>query len=193
MDHNEEFFEYLEIPKDFHSLETGQLISHCIDCERYLLDDIEYVLEKAIKNYPEANSQDVIFEYAICMDCADKMRKELSQESIASINNYFFSKIDINNLSESLETKTIDEMYSNCIITSKHQNELEEYQIYAHCKGSKMIKSIFPYMISIDAAMELGELLSLETRDFLDNFKDKHFAPPPEFEDILNGPKFVFI
>ena len=85
-----------EIPKEFYSFETKAPFEFCIECNKYLLDEgTEYLIEKAIKNYEGYEAQDVIFDYAICMECAEDMRNQISKESWESMMRYFQENIDM--------------------------------------------------------------------------------------------------
>ena len=71
------------IPSFFHAYDTGAPFRSCQVCERDLMTYTKpYVIEKAIRRYPKFDTEDVIFEYAICMDCAEEQRKQMSKESM---------------------------------------------------------------------------------------------------------------
>ena len=89
--------EYIKIPNLFYSTDTEMPFSNCISCDKYLLQpQSPYVIEKAIKQYPDYNTTDVIFEYAMCMDCYQNINESLSVESKASIEQYFSENVDLN-------------------------------------------------------------------------------------------------
>ncbi len=152
------------------------------------------MIEKAIKSYPNYSAKDVIFEYAICIPCAMKMRNELSSETLSRIDQYMAKNIDLSSRKHLMEQEEIDieNWLSNCLITGQPKDKLEEYQLYAHCCGDKMVCSEMPYMISGQVLYEVGELLSSKSRDELDGFKDEFFGLPPELKDLI-GPKDVIL
>ena len=124
---------YQDIPKEFHSFETSGLFEHCIECESYLLDDKEYVIEKAIRKYKDYSAMDTVFDYAICVDCAMKMREEFSKESIKRVDAFFqkaFDKIQIPQKQEG--DLVMEKCLSTCLVNNNAIEELEEYQIYAY-------------------------------------------------------------
>mgnify|MGYP000507098918 CR=1 FL=1 len=85
-----------KIPKEFYSFETNSPFERCIECDKFLLDDdTEYIIEKAVKNYKGYPAKDVVFDYAICMDCADRMRKQISKESWEKMMQYFQENMDV--------------------------------------------------------------------------------------------------
>ncbi|NNF01301.1 MAG: hypothetical protein HKN22_01315, partial [Bacteroidia bacterium] len=55
-----------DIPKLFKSHSKGTCIDHCIMCEDELIESGKnYLIEKAIRKYPDYKVADCIFEYAI--------------------------------------------------------------------------------------------------------------------------------
>ena len=62
------------------------------------------MIEKAVRQYPEMKVKEVIFEYAMCMDCAVMMNASLSVESRQRINEYFLAHGDLEARREKLFT-----------------------------------------------------------------------------------------
>ncbi|WP_421763772.1 hypothetical protein [Ekhidna sp.] len=167
------------IPKEFYSFETDAPFERCIECEKYLLDnETEYIIEKAVKNYEGYSAKDVVFDYAICMDCADVMRKEISKESWQSMMNYFQENMDVMTRLE-MQERSPEENLRSCMIKKTGIDDCREYQIYAHCKGAKLNLENPPYMISGEVMEELLPLLSNKTIDDMNGFMNKHFTPDP--------------
>ncbi|MEM6737934.1 MAG: hypothetical protein AAF620_17885 [Bacteroidota bacterium] len=167
------------IPSEFYSFESNSLFENCIECEKYLLDDgTEYLIEKSIKNYKGFEAKDVVFDYAICLDCAEKLRQEISSESWEKMTSYFQENLD---LSERIEmtTKSIDEHLKNCIIKKINVSECYEYRVFAHCNGKRLNMQNPPYTISGEVMDELLPLLSDKTIDEMNGFFNKHFSPDP--------------
>lgn len=186
----------IEIPKVFHSTMSNKPFSECIMCQKGLHNpETHYFVEKAIRKYPNGLT-DTIFEYAICMECSIKVRDTLSKESMQRIDEYFSNKFDLmsrwNNFAEN-ENYKFNNWVSNCIITGKSVDELEEYQIYAHCEGQYMLFSLMPYIISSEVIEEVHGLLSAHTKEELDNFMDKYLGPDPEVKKLLKDHRPVFI
>lgn len=174
--------ELAEIPGIFYSFHAKGPFSRCIECERDLLKDgCEYVIEKAVRNYPGYQASDVIFDYAICMDCAMKMHNELSRESLETIQNFFVQHLNVEQRSRNIAQAdgNIEELISRCMISEKAQSESAEYQIFAHCIGDKINMKNPPYMLSGEVLLQLSDLISEKTRDNLNGFFDKHFSPDP--------------
>lgn len=178
----------LPIPPSFYSFDTKTKFERCIDCDKYLLDEsTEYFIEKAIKNYDGFSATDVIFEYAICLSCAERMRDAMSKESFKNLQEFFMQNIDFNKRMRlmQLHPHEPEKWMSECMITDKSKSDLREYQIYAHCKGENLVMSQMPYIVSGEALEAVSELLSDETLDELDDFSKRHFGPPPELAEDL--------
>ena len=186
----------IEIPKEFHSMSTGGKFERCIDCDRYLLDENEeYFIEKAVKLYPGYKAQDVIFEYAICIHCAERIRNEMSEDSLMHIEKYMLENTDASRRFKIISEHPNDPMawMQECLIKGLPKEELSEFQIYAHCQGDKLNMSQMPYMISSIALDEISQLLSDKTLDQLNGFMDEHFGPPPELAEPLPDRRRVIL
>lgn len=180
-----------QIPSEFYSFETNAPFERCIECERYLLDEgTEYLIEKAVKNYEGYDAKDVVFDYAICMDCADIMRKEISKESWKSMMKYFQENMDISERMEMFSKNPKDNL-QECMIKKIRISDCREYQVFAHCNGTKLNMQNPPYMISGEVMEELLPLLSKETVDEMNGFFNKHFSPDPSFFEPT--PKLILV
>lgn len=154
-----------------------------------------YFIEKAIRRYPN-NSTDTIFEYAICIECSMKVRDTLSKESMQRMDEFFSNKLDLMARWDSFNDKqnyNINDWVNNCIVTGKSVDELDEYQIYAHCESNYMLFSLMPYIISIEVIEEAHGLLSEKTKEELDNFMDKYLGPDPFVKNLLKDHRPIFI
>ena len=179
--------ESVPIPKVFTSFLTGGLFEKCIDCNRYLLDgEIQYFIEKCIKRYPGYGVEDVIFEYAMCSQCAERNQKEVSKESIQKIERFFFEHTLFFNRRSALKNADPhhpEEWLQNCLITEVPLDQTNEFQIYAQCRGQQMYLNLMPYMVSLQGMELITNLLSEKTLGEMGRFMDQHFGLPPEFKD----------
>lgn len=196
MHHNEEPA-LIEIPKIFFSDLTGTPINKCISCECDLLvEGTQYLIEKAIKPYKGHDSYSTIFEYAICMPCTHKMKNMISSKSMQRIMKYFQANLDVVGRQELMlkgDYSSVNPWIEQCMVKGINISEISECQIYAQCNGENLMFGEFPYMVSGVALDEVVELLSAETLDDLERFKNEHVDGPSEFQDLLqSGPK-VFI
>ncbi|RMH70637.1 MAG: hypothetical protein D6675_08710 [Gemmatimonadetes bacterium] len=199
MDWSDYFYtgEYIEIPHQFYSDLTEKPFTHCIECGQPLGEPgIQYIIEKAIKNYPGQQMTDTLFEYAMCLDCYWEMAQSLSQLSQERIAAYFEQRVDLVLRRQQLAQlgfERIEPWISNCVITGKPASETSEYQIIGQFDGPHLLYTYLPFMISGDVMEDVAKLLSAETRRELDNFGERHFGPPPEVKKILNRGPLVMI
>jgi len=185
------------IPKIFYSDLTKEPIKNCIDCNIYLMDnEIPYLIEKAFGYNQEHDIKNTIFEYAICIDCALKLRKSLSDESKKRMQDYFEKQSNFVERSEQLikdKDFNVNNWLNDCMIKGTHYKDSKEFQIFCQCKGDQMQFTFMPYMLSGEALEEMAEMLSQKTRDEMDGFTDKHFGVPPEYEEFFKRKKLVII
>lgn len=168
-----------EIPKEFYSFETNQPFERCIECNKFLLDgDTDYIIEKAFKSYEGYTATDTVFDYALCMDCADRMRKEISKESWKKMMQYFQDNMDLMHRF-GMQNQSPVEGLNACLIKKTKIQDCSEYQIYAQCRGKKLNVENPPYMLSGEVMEELLPLLSDQTIDEMNGFMNKHFSPDP--------------
>lgn len=176
------------IPKLFHSDLTDTPLEHCVTCDRDLYHGNEpYIIEKAFRFYPEYGIHNTIFEYIMCIPCAQKMHASMSKTSLQRIQDYF-SGLDMIERSRRLHQengKDIEAWLSNCLVKGTPRTGLEEYQICAQCVGDKLAFDTLPYMLSHEASNEIVELLSPATLDEYNRFVDDFFGLPPEFKKAL--------
>lgn len=184
-------YNVIDIPKVFKTFISEEYFRNCITCDKYLLDDeTEYVIEKVIREgYVE-------LEYSMCLDCVEKMRQKMSKESMERINQYFEQNFNFYDRRYDLfasQSSNIDDYISRSLFKDKSIHDLDEYQLLGHCRGNKMLLSVFPYIVSKDAIEEVQELLSAKTREELDDFTDKHFGLPPDMKEILRTKRPVLL
>ena len=185
------------IPPVFRNEESGELISNCVTCDKYLLNPgTYYLIEKAIRTYPVIGEQFSIFEYAICFSCAQTMQQKMSQDSLKKIQQFHLE----NNLLDHRRTKlqsndnlSINDWVGSCIFSGDKVNAIQEYQIFAQCNGTSMLLGDLPYMVSGAIIEQMSEILSQETKDEMDDFIDENFGLPPEWKKALKERDVVLI
>lgn len=183
-----------EIPKEFYSATTGQPFENCIECEKSLLDGkTEYLIEKAIKNYPGYKAQDTLFDYAICMDCAKAMHTKMSKESLATIQQYFSENLDMESRIKDSKTEDLGSLTQKCMIKGTARSETNEFQLYAHCIGDKIFMGNPPYLICAEVMEEVMGILSKSTKDELGGFFDKHFSPDPDLFEVNPSSRLILV
>ncbi|MEZ4937565.1 MAG: hypothetical protein R2799_08220 [Crocinitomicaceae bacterium] len=177
-----------DIPKLMKSDLTDQLFHNCLMCDIDLMESrIPYMIEKAFKRAPDGSLY-TIFEFAICMNCAQKTQNQLSRESLTNIQNYFARKRDLFQRNEEMfdsEKTEFEDWTNECILSGNKISECEEFQVLAMCQGNQMEMGLFPYAISGAEAENMQELLSEKTKDELDDFMNTHLDLPPELKMLL--------
>lgn len=165
-----------EIPPEFYDSDSGKPFTNCKVCEGELLfNGKSYFIEKVVKRYPQLNTQEVLFEYAICYDCAMQFQQKLSSASRKSVEAFFQEQMrNRGKDSSSTEIST-----GHCLVSGATKEEAQEYQIVAQARGAYLYLTP-PFMISGPVLEQINELLSPETRDELDRFKGDNFGWPPE-------------
>jgi hypothetical protein len=175
------------IDKAFYPFDSSEPFKECTMCQLKFEEDTEFLVEKAVKG------SDVIFELAMCIPCAEDMRKQLSVDSMKRIEAYM-SSVNFEERAEHFlnnQSDQIEDFIGNCIVSGQTIKKDEEHQIYAYCVGDEMIFSALPYAISGAVMEEIQELLSPETKQELDDFMDQYLIPD-DLKDLLKGrPVFV--
>ncbi len=186
----------IDIPKVFYPFENNTPFNECMVCGVDLsLETTDYFVEKAVKNNVEYQVQDIVFEYAICSSCAQNMQQSISAESQQNIQAFFannpgfMSKVQAYQQGEG---ESIDELISKCSLSGEAITQMHEYMMFGHFRGNKMIASTMPYILGGKAMDELSELMSNETLDEMNGFKNQYFGGPAELEDLWKG-KPVFL
>lgn len=189
--------EYIEIPKQFYSTVTEKPFSNCLSCDKYLLQShTPYVIEKAVKQYSEYKTTDVIFEYAMCMDCYQNIHATMSASSKEKIEQYFSDNVDLIERRKLLlekEELSVNHWTSSCIIKGTHIKDLNEYQIACQCDGEYLLFTNMPFIIGNAALNEMMQLLSNQTIGEIRGFYDKFFSPDPDLKKLFDEPKFVLL
>jgi hypothetical protein len=179
------------IPKEFYSTLSDKPIENCIKCEKYLLDeDTIYFVEKAIKN------NEVEFEYAICAECAEKMKGTMSEESLTNMESYFKKNSNIKQYQEKLlleDELSINDFIGNCIVTGNDLKSTDEYQLVGVFEGKHIYPDAIPFAISFEATEKINQLLSKQTKDEMDGFIDDFIGIPPDWREVIKTNKPVLI
>ena len=183
------------IPDLFHSYDTGAPFTHCKVCEKELIESgTLYGIEKVIRMYPDYATKDVIFEYAICINCQQVLDNDLSEDSKERIQEYFQEHSDFSNRVEKIkkgEPLDLHQWLDHCVIKSTPVSQMKEYQVAAMCIGDQMLVAEFPYLLSGEAMHELSMLLSNQTLGEMGGFIDKYLGPPPELRELFEQRKYV--
>ena len=175
-----------DFPKIFNDYLTGKPFEVCKVCEIPLLDPARpYMIEKAFKRHNMLEEDTIVFEIAICLDCAQEMRNELSEMSRKKIEAYMAERMNQARLMDPDRS-----MFEKCLISNIDLKEEDEYHIYGHFFGEELIETPLPYALSGKIIEEIADMLSDETQGFLDDFMGDHFGVPPAYE---SSRKLIFV
>jgi hypothetical protein len=188
--------EYIKIPKILYCSDTKKPFDKCLVCNQFLLaDGTPYFIEKAIKQYSDLKLKEVIFEYALCVNCMVMMNQSLSEESRARISAYFEKNGNLaarrKQLVEKKSTR-IAPWINRCVIKNTPIGKASEYQIVAQCDGKHLLFTYMPFALSMEAMDEMTSLLSAKSLGEMDDFIGKYFSGPPEVAALLKK-RFILI
>ncbi|NPA44134.1 MAG: hypothetical protein GXO49_01230 [Chlorobi bacterium] len=179
-----------DIDKKFLLNKDNNQFKKCVFCEDNILEyEHGYVVEKAYKYNNKSNDFEIIFEYALCLECVQHLSSEMSEESTNNIEKYFEANVKPLSASQLIDLKARTE---TCMITGESLSKSKEYQIAAvYQKESMIINERFPFAISGIIIEEIQELISEKTRNFTDKFKDL-IIPPQERDKIPKDRILIF-
>jgi hypothetical protein len=180
------------IPSTFYAEDTEAPFETCLACDRRLRTDAtEYVIEKGYRSFEAYDVQETVFGYALCLRCHASLSQSFSTESKRRCTAYLDEHVDLPARTASLlDQDSLDptSWTQHCIVHDTPKENLEEYQMLAHCRGEEMLLTHLPLMIGGPAVDDLVQRLSNETLDELGGFRDEHFGLPPELKTNPQGP-----
>jgi len=183
------------IPPLFYAEETNAPFQTCLVCERSLRKkSTEYVIEKGYRSFAGYDVQETVFGYALCMRCHTTLGQSFSRASKERCQSYLCDRVDLQSRTVALlddDTPDPARWTRTCIVHDTLKEDLQEYQLLAHCQGEELLLTHLPLLIGGPAIDELAQRLSNETLDELGGFRDEYFGLPPELEKNLQGPVFA--
>lgn len=177
----------IPIPEKLYSFESGYLYHNCLVCNEDLQNSKEYLIEKMIKVYPGFTATDTVFDYAMCLSCAQKMQEEISEESRLNLTN-LYQKSNLN-IPEIHGIEDVEKCFETCCITNKAIGDSNEYQLVALCVNGNLHDGFPPYAVSFEGIEYINSILSKSTKEFFDRFYETYFSPDPSL--FKDKPKFV--
>ena len=191
------------IPRTFYSEYTELPFARCIDCDCPLFEDETlYTVLKHIVG------KETVFEMAICMTCAAKMREQYSEETSRNLQAYieqrlrerFLKEMENNaddddfELDDEDEDFTVEEGLAACSFCEKPRSDCHRYEMVGLFVEKEIILESghgmsfsSPMMLCQECNSEVSKLISKKTRDSWDRFVEEHFDGPPGIE--VDGPK----
>lgn len=181
------------IPPTFYDEDKEAPFNECLACERSLLaDGVDYVIEKGYRSFSEYDVQETVFGYALCMPCHASLNESFSEDSKERCQKFLNKHVNLHERTTALldEEDELDpaDWTEHCIVHDTPKDDLQEYQLLAHCRGENLLLTHLPLMIGGPAVEALVDRLSNETIDELGGFRDEYFGLPPELQQNLQGP-----
>lgn len=109
---------------------------------------------------------EVIFEYALCFHCADRMMRESSEESRRQLNEFHQQR-----------ARAVQGTH-DCVLCERTRDELEpqEFALVAGCVGPGLLES---HLVCSHCMEEMSDLVSEETRNQWNRFVEENFPGVP--------------
>lgn len=162
------------IPAVFHSFELDGPFTHCTACNKDLLKSAgSYLLEKIISR------GEVLAEYALCRECMEPMREEVSEESKQAIQAFY------------KENRKTWQDLERCNLCLQPMDELVSYKIVADCIGQELFSLNHPTTICGTCHSRLSACISELTRKNMEGYREKIFPDPPQVAKPLKDESFV--
>ena len=182
----------VSIPPTFYAEDTEAPFEQCLACDRSLRDGpVDYVIEKGYRSFEDYDVEETVFGYALCMRCHATLSRSFSAASKRRCEAYLAEHVDLRERSAALlgaDPVDPERWTRHCIVHDTPREELQEYQLLAHCRGDELLLTHLPLLIGGPAVEALVQRLSNETLDELGGFRDEHFGVPPDLQRQPQGP-----
>lgn len=180
------------IPSLFFNYDTGAPFSSCTFCEKKMTSETKYAVEKMIHQNTVMQIREIVYEYAMCWDCATALGGDISQESRLAIQQLYNEHGDIlmRKLDYLHRTKkyTIDSWLERCSLTGKEIRNCEEFSISGIIESGNLVYEQAPMVVSGQFMQKLHDVLSEETNKGFQGLRDKITDGSPSVEDLVYGP-----
>lgn len=189
-DDNIFFADFIPVPKELHSFETGRPFANCVECGKGLLaNGTAYLIQKAFKG------SETLVEFAHCFDCYESLAASYSKQTRNDIWDFFLDSVDLEQRkNELLETASHDfaPWVSSCLTCGKRREEAKSYTLLAQCDGPDMALLYLPYLICEDCQIEISERMSQTSKEIWDRWLEENLDMPPSAKLDLKGGRLVF-
>ena len=159
----------------------GGWYRRCVRCDAAIdgPDQLHYV-ERALRD------GEPMFEFALCQACVREVGDELSDESMLRLGSFLLAHLDVDDRQERLEdADDAGPLVDRCLLSRRPRTELQEFQVWAWCRGPALVADAFaPAVVSGSMMEQLASGLSRQTRDSMDGFIRDHLGLPPELNKL---------
>lgn len=150
------------IPRDLHSEYEERPFRSCTRCGETLHDYAGgYRISKVYK------AGEVIFEYALCCDCLDRLMQESSTESIQRLTRF---------QNENVRPEAEEMVECALCETGRADAEQGEFALVAACQGTGLLQG---HLICQRCMEQMSDLVSEKTRNEWNRFVDDNFPGVP--------------
>ncbi len=158
-----------QLPQELYSAYSGKEFETCVDCGGSLLDPPR--MYQIVKGF---NGSECVFEAAICFNCGNSLKTEMSAESLRNLMLY------LRELTQSHGPSPHRGSWLHCSFC--HQERAGSSQIGAVVFGTRQISP--PLAICEECAAPAEERMSKQTRDSWHDFVDSNFPGVPANFDL---------
>jgi hypothetical protein len=180
------------IPSLFNNYDTGAPFTKCTFCNEGLANKSKYVVEKMINQNIVLQSREIVYEYALCWDCAATMGSEISDDSKEAIQELYneHSETVMRKLDylHSTEKYSLESWLERCSLTGKEIRLCGEFSVSGIIEGGNLVYEQSPIVVSDEFMHKLQRVLSKETKEGFDRLRDKIMDGSPSIEDLVFGP-----
>ncbi|MFA5575431.1 MAG: hypothetical protein WC994_10350 [Brumimicrobium sp.] len=183
----------IEIPIEFASDSDGKHFIYCKICNCDLQSsNTPYTIEKAYKRIDEARDI-TLFEIAICMDCAEKQSKTMSEESRQFIQSLIGNSTFLEKRQNLWNNNWKHNWNERCLFSNKKIQLNDEYHIIGQFQNGKVIPQASPFILGQDLIEEMQENLSKETKEEMDRFGEEFLGPDPTLKELFPDYQVIFV
>jgi hypothetical protein len=150
------------VPEELHSAYEEGPFRKCVACDADLTGpEAIYQIQKTWKN------DDVIFELAVCAECANKAAQDFSQESFERIQEFLLTRYQ----------PSFD--FGECHFCRQRLDgdEPAEYEMGGYCRGGRLLRPVV--VICTKCSEKSQENLSEQTRKAWGDFVDRNVPGVP--------------
>ena len=180
------------IPSFFNNYDTGAPFQRCTFCDSKLEASDKYAVEKMINQNITLQSREIVYEYALCWECATSMGSEISDDSREAIqllyNEHSENLIRKLDYLHSTDKYTLESWMERCSLTNKEIRLCGEFSVSAIIEHGNLVYEQAPMIVSDEFMMKLQNVLSQETKEGFEGLRNKIMDGSPSVEDLVFGP-----
>ena len=179
------------IPSFFNNYDTGAPFTTCTFCDVELATKSKYAIEKMINQNITVQSREIVYEYALCWDCAKTMGSTVSDDSKKAIKELYneHSETVMRKLGylHHTEKYSLESWLERCSLTGKEIRLCGEFSVSGIVEGGNLVYEQSPIVVSDEFMHKLQQVLSKETKEGFDGLRDKILNVSPSIEDLILG------